>query len=95
MPDGPAILTVGAPMLPDPARLADLMGQAIASGWLANGGLLHQRLEQALTGLTGAPALTLVSSGTMALMMALRLGNLPEGAEVITPSLGSGLVLVS
>ncbi len=87
MPEGP-IVTVGAPMLPDPARLAALTAEALAAGWLTNGGALHLRLEQALA--VHAPAggaATLVSSGTMALMLALRLGGLPEGAEVITSPL--------
>lgn len=85
--DYPPLVTVGDPMRPDPARLATLMGESITTGWFSNGGPLHFRLEQALTGLAGAEQLDLVSSGTMALMMALRLGNLPEGAEVITPAL--------
>ena len=81
------MITIGDPMRPDPARLAALMAEAIAAGWFSNGGPLHFRLEQALTDLVGAPHLNLLSSGTMALMMALRLGGLPEGAEVITPPL--------
>lgn len=80
-------ITVGDPMRPDPARLAALMDEAIAAGWFSNAGPLHFRLEQALAGVVGAAHLHLVSSGTMALMMALRLGGLPEGAEVITPPL--------
>lgn len=80
------VLTAGAPMLPDPARLAALTGEALAAGWLTNGGALHMRLEQALADLAGGPAV-LVSSGTMALMLVLRAGGLPEGAEVITTPL--------
>lgn len=85
----PDVVTFGAPMLPDASRLAALMGEAISSGWLANGGVLHSRLERALASQNCAPgqSLSLVSSGTMALMLALRLGNLPEGCEVITSPL--------
>jgi len=85
----PAVVTVGSPMRPDPARLAALMAEAISAGWFSNGGMLHYRLEQALARDHAAPGqtLALVSSGTMALMLALRLGNLPEGAEVITSPL--------
>lgn len=86
MPD-PNIVTIGAPMLPDPVRLAGLMNEIIESGWFTNCGSLHNRLEQALAGIAGNRPLQLVSSGTMALMQALRLGNLPEGAEVITSPL--------
>ncbi|RJL03309.1 DegT/DnrJ/EryC1/StrS family aminotransferase [Paracoccus siganidrum] len=83
------VVTIGAPMLPDPARLAALMGEAIGTGWLANGGVLHSRLERALARDNCRPgqSLALVSSGTTALMLALRLGNLPEGSEVITSPL--------
>lgn len=77
----------GTPMLPDRDRLASLIGEAVASGWLTNGGALHGRLERAVSELSGGCRVTLTSSGTMALMMALRLGRLPEGAEVITTPL--------
>ncbi|WP_353142619.1 DegT/DnrJ/EryC1/StrS family aminotransferase [Paracoccus sp. (in: a-proteobacteria)] len=81
------VITHGAPMLPDPIRLATLMQEAIAVSWFSNGGQLHQRLERALGDMAGDGALALVSSGTMALMLALRLGDLPEGSEVITSPL--------
>ena len=83
------IVTIGAPMLPDPARLAALMAEASAAGWFANGGALHCRLEQALARdhCSAGQYLALTASGTMALMLALRLGGLPEGAEVITSPL--------
>lgn len=78
----------GAPMLPDPARLASLTAEALHSGWLTNVGGLHMRLEQALTlDQAEGDAALLVSSGTMALMLALMLGKLPTGAEVITSPL--------
>ncbi len=81
------VVTWGAPMLPDPDRLASLMGEAIAAGRLANGGTLHDRLERALEERSGGCRVTLTSSGTMAVMLALRLGHLPEGAEVVTTPL--------
>lgn len=84
----PAPVTFGAPMPPDPARLAALTAEALSAGWLTNGGTLHMRLEQALAAReTGGDAVSLTSSGTMALMLALRLGRLPPGAEVITTPL--------
>ena len=75
-------------MRPDLERLSALMAEIVTGGWFSNGGPLHFRFEKALAGFVGAEHLALVSSGTMALMMALRLGDLPEGAEVITPALG-------
>lgn len=81
----PAPILFGAPMLPDPARLAELMAEALAAGFLTNGGALHARLEQALTRMQVAgDAALLTSSGTMALTLALMLGRLPPGSEVIT-----------
>ncbi|GAB1477837.1 DegT/DnrJ/EryC1/StrS family aminotransferase [Paracoccaceae bacterium] len=81
-------ITVGDPMRPDLQRLSGLMAEIVTSGWFSNGGPLQFRFEKALAAITEAEHLALVSSGTMALMMALRLGDLPEGAEVITPALG-------
>lgn len=83
----PLPVTIGDPMRPDPTRLAALLAEAISAGWFSNAGPLHFRLEQALAQTLGLPQLALVSSGTMALIMALRLGDLPEGAEVITTPL--------
>lgn len=84
----PAPVTFGAPMPPDPARLAALTAEALSAGWLTNGGTLHMQLEQALAAReAGGDAVSLTSSGTMALMLALRLGRLPPGAEVITTPL--------
>ncbi|GLS88614.1 aminotransferase DegT/DnrJ/EryC1/StrS family protein [Cypionkella aquatica] len=75
-------------MSPDPVRLAELMAEAIAANWFSNGGALHMQLEQALTRREAASdAASLTSSGTMALMLALGLGNLPLGSEVITTPL--------
>lgn len=87
MTDLPPVL-FGAPMLPDPARLAGLTAEALGAAWLTNGGLLHMRLERALSALQApGDAVSLTSSGTMALTLALMLGRLPPGAEVITTPL--------
>lgn len=88
MPDARPLVLFGAPMLPDPARLAALTAEALAVGWLSNGGALHARLERALSAQQAARDLaSLTSSGTMALTLALMLGGLPAGAEVITTPL--------
>lgn len=78
----------GAPMIPDPARLAKITAEALSAEWLTNGGALSLRLEKALA-VHAAPgdAVSLVSSGTMALLLGLGLGNLPPGSEVITTPL--------
>lgn len=85
------VLAVGQPMKPDKARLAGLMNEVIDSGWYTNAGLMHGRLEAELNALwqvrARGGALALTSSGTMALMMALQLGHLPPGAEIITTPL--------
>ena len=78
------ILTQGRPLLPKAEVVAGLLDRAISVGWLSNGGPLHERLEAEIAPLFGAGTTRLVSSGTMAVMMALRLGGLPEGSEVIT-----------
>lgn len=87
MTDLPPVL-FGAPMLPDPARFASLTAEALDAGWLTNGGILHMRLERALNERQHAgDTVSLTSSGTMALTLALMLGELPAGAEVITTPL--------
>lgn len=82
-----APLRVGHPMQPDRIRLGRLMDRIIDNGWYSNSGPLAGELERALRSeLPGTGTLNLVSSGTAALMMALRLGNLPEGSEIIVPA---------
>ncbi len=83
----PRIVTVGAPMLPDATRMSNLLAEAVQTGWLTNAGPLHQRLEDKIARLLGVGQVGLVASGTMALMIALRLGRLPEGAEIVTSPL--------
>ena len=81
-------LAFGAPMIPDPVRLAEITAEALSAGWLTNGGALHLRLERALaTHAAAGDTVSLVSSGTMALLLGLGLGNLPQGSEVITTPL--------
>ncbi|PTE12611.1 DegT/DnrJ/EryC1/StrS family aminotransferase [Pseudogemmobacter blasticus] len=84
----PAPVVFGAPMIPDPARLAEITAEALSAGWLTNGGVLHLRLEKALAAhVAPGDAVSLVSSGTMALLLGLALGGLPPGSEVITTPL--------
>lgn len=82
-------VTFGQPLMPDPTEVGALMAESVNSGWLTNGGPLVSRLEQALKPrlINEEGSAHLVSSGTMALMVALRLGKLPPGSEVITSPL--------
>lgn len=82
----PAPLVFGQPLMPRPEDLLRLLDPVFHSAHLTNGGALHARFEVELSRLLGGTA-CLVSSGTMALMMALRLGGLRPGGEVITPPL--------
>lgn len=90
MSDAP-ILSVGQPMLPDRELLNALCEEMISTEYFSNGGSLHARFESALDKTMQVPqhrgSLALTSSGTMAVMMALQLGNLPRGGEVITSPL--------
>lgn len=63
-----------------------LMDPVFQSCHVTNSGALHDRLEAELAQQTGGHV-ALVSSGTMALMLALRLGNVARGGEVITTPL--------
>jgi dTDP-4-amino-4,6-dideoxygalactose transaminase len=85
MANPPPIL-FGQPLMPDRQAFDHLVDDIFAARWLTNGGALHDRLESDLGQLFGGDAV-LVSSGTMALMMALRLGNLRPGGQVITTPL--------
>lgn len=82
----PDPIVFGRPVIPRSEDFMPLLAEVFASGQLTNGGALQARLEAAL-GLRYGACVTLVSSGTMAVMMALRLGNLPLGGAVITTPL--------
>ncbi|MFN4153574.1 MAG: DegT/DnrJ/EryC1/StrS family aminotransferase [Paracoccaceae bacterium] len=84
--DRPDQLVFGQPLMPHPEDFARLLDPVFRSSRLTNGGTLHNRLEAELSRDFGA-TVCLVSSGTMAVMMALRLGGLRMGGEVITSPL--------
>ncbi|WP_168219768.1 DegT/DnrJ/EryC1/StrS family aminotransferase [Pseudotabrizicola formosa] len=86
MSERPGPIVFGRPLMPRQQDLEQLLGPVFGSAQLTNGGALHDRLEAALRQDLGGHV-SLVSSGTMALMLALRLGNLARGGEVITPPL--------
>jgi|SRR5579862_785539 len=80
-------LYVTQPLLPD---LNDVQA-ALAEIWrtriLTNGGPMHNALENALQDYLRVPTAAVFNNGTMALLVALKLFNLPRGSEVITTPL--------
>lgn len=73
---------VTRPLLPPLAELTAELEKVWASGWLANGGEQHARLEQELAAWLGAPQLSLFNNGTLALIVACQ--ALRVTGEVIT-----------
>ncbi|TGD42115.1 DegT/DnrJ/EryC1/StrS family aminotransferase [Pseudotabrizicola sediminis] len=86
MSERPDRIVFGRPLMPQQHDLERLLDPVFHSAQLTNGGALHDRLEAALCHQIGGHV-SLVSSGTMALMLALRLGGLARGGEVITTPL--------
>lgn len=72
------------PLAPPFERFEALFRPCWESGQLSNMGPLHQELEATLARRLGAP-LTLVSNGTLALVLALRALGLTDGEVVTTP----------
>ncbi|MDO9637334.1 MAG: DegT/DnrJ/EryC1/StrS family aminotransferase [Pseudotabrizicola sp.] len=79
-------IVFGRPLMPRQQDFERLLDPVFRSCQLTNGGTLHDRLESVLGQETGGHVV-LVSSGTMALMLALRLGGVARGGEVITTPL--------
>jgi len=78
---------VSQPLLPDLAALQPMLEAIWASKYVTNHGPMHQKLEAELANYLGAPTAMLFNNGTIALLAALKLLNLPEGSEVITTPL--------
>lgn len=76
---------VTRPRLPDFDRLQGYLAQAYDSHQLTNNGPLLALLTQRLEELLGVKNLLLVSSGTMALQVALKLVGVARGEVVTTP----------
>jgi len=83
----PRPLYVTQPLLPDIDKMHNLLQEVWTTKVLTNGGSLHRRLEQQLTDYLGAPTAMLFNNGTTALLVALKLFDLPNGSEVITTPL--------
>ena len=61
--------------------------ECLDSGWVSYNGSFVSRFEEMLVDLTGAGACAAVSSGTVAIEMALRVVGVELGDEVLSPSL--------
>lgn len=83
----PRPLYVTQPLLPDLAELNDLLAEIWRTKVLTNGGPLHQQLEQQMREHLDVPTAMLFNNGTIALLVALKLFDLPPGSEVITTPL--------
>ena len=80
----PAPIHVNRPDLPDLDELAPILRTLWSSRRLTNGGSFSDQLEVALAEVLNVPRVLLFSSGTQALLTALRGLNLQAGDEVIT-----------
>lgn len=80
-------LYVTQPLMPELSQLTDMLTNVWQSKILTNGGPLHQQLESALREHLETPTAMLFNNGTIALLVALKLFDLPAGSEVITTPL--------
>jgi dTDP-4-amino-4,6-dideoxygalactose transaminase len=80
-------LYVARPMLPDLKDVTCYLEQIWETRFLTNGGPLHERLEAEMRDYLSVPCAMLFNNGTIALLVALKMMNLPPGSEVITTPL--------
>lgn len=80
-------LYVTQPLLPKLEDIQSMLARIWDTKQLTNGGPYHQQLEQALQEYVGVPTTMLFNNGTIALLVALKLFDLPAGSEVITTPL--------
>lgn len=83
----PRPLYVTQPLLPDLNDVKSMLSEIWRTKVLTNGGPLHQKLESELERYLDVPTAMLCNNGTIALLIALRLFDLPRGSEVITTPL--------
>ncbi len=84
---GRAPLYVAKPLLPDTALMHAMVNQVWESGVVTNHGPLHEKLEALLLSELDVPTAKLFNNGTIALLAALKMFDLPRGSEVITTPL--------
>ena len=77
-------ITVTSPLLPDLDKLNLYFKDVWGSKWLTNNGQMHDRLESELKKYFGVDYVSLVSNGTLALQLALKVLDL-KGEVITTP----------
>ncbi|MBD9453538.1 DegT/DnrJ/EryC1/StrS family aminotransferase [Rhizobium sp. RHZ02] len=80
-------LFVAKPVLPKLSEFLPYLEEIWKSEILTNNGPFHQRLEKSLEDYLGVPCAMLFNNGTIALLVALKMMDLPPGSEVITTPL--------
>ena len=70
--------------MPELEDLTPLLGEIWASKQVTNNAQFAQQLEVDLTNYLGVPTVGVLNSGTAALMIALKMFDLPPGSEVVT-----------
>lgn len=75
---------VSEPLLPELNDLMPMLQQIWEKKYVTNHGPLHQRLEAELQTYLGVDTAMLFNNGTIGLITALKLFDLPPGSEVIT-----------
>ena len=75
---------VTQPLLPDIDDVQIQLKEIWESQWLTNMGKKHNELESRLTNILKVPHVSLFNNGTIALMVAIKALDLPQGSEVIT-----------
>ena len=80
-------LYVARPMLPELKDVHRYLEGIWETRFLTNGGPLHEKLEREMRDYLSVPCAMLFNNGTIALLVALKMMNLPPGSEVITTPL--------
>lgn len=75
---------VTQPLLPNIGDVQTQLKEIWESKWLTNMGKKHNELESRLTNILKVPHVSLFNNGTIALMVAIKALDLPQGSEVIT-----------
>lgn len=83
----PRPLYVARPIMPDEGDFQRMASEVWKSRILSNGGPFHEKLEAALADRLGVSTAKLFNNGTIALLAALKMFDLPPGSEVITTPL--------
>ena len=77
-------ILVTQPFLPPIEQVQERMHEIWDTRWLTNDGPMHKRFEQRLREVLNVEHLALFANGTLAMELALRALELPEGGRVLT-----------